>query len=269
MPRYDKLSILVSLILCGLVLSHVIELPTKVVTFVALGVPTTIYLSSRWFIGAILVILTGTGTDSIMRTHPHADRADWGYRYTFWGLPCTLTLLALFLLPLSPDKFFWLGGLGLTGVGLCLTLIAQYHTIDPHDRRYGAARWGVNLAVYLSVLIFCTLIYSMRARSLLSATTIALLGAALGVELLRPLHAEQRTQRIWLYAITGGALLAEVAWALNHLSLSGMAGGLFLLLVFYVITGLARQHLAGHLPRRVIAEFTIVSIIGLGLLHFV
>jgi len=44
---------------------------------------------------------------------------------------------------------------------------------------------------------------------------------------------------------------------------------LFLLLVFYVITGLARQHLAGHLPRRVIAEFTIVSIIGLGLLHFV
>jgi hypothetical protein len=63
--------------------------------------------------------------------------------------------------------------------------------------------------------------------------------------------------------------LGEVAWALNHLSLSGTAGGLFLLLVFYVITGLARQHLAGRLPRRVIAEFTIVSIIGLGLLHFV
>lgn len=269
MPRYDRLTILVSLILCGLVVSQVIELPTRTVFFVALGVPTTIYLSSRWLIGAILVILAGTGTDSIMRSHPHARDAATAQSYMFWGLPCGFTLLALFVLPFSPDKFIWLAGLALTGVVLCLVIVAQYHTIDPRDRYHNLARWGLNLAVYLTALVFCTLIYGSRARSLLSATTISVLGASLSAELLRSPNPKEATQRTWLYALVGGVLLGEVAWALNHLSLSDLGGGLFLLLVFYVVSGLTRQHLRGRLAGRVVVEFAVVSILGLGLLHFV
>ncbi len=267
MPRYDRLSILVSLILLGLVVTQVIELPTRIVSFVALGVPTTIYLSSRWFIGAILVILAGTGTDSIVRSHPHAHNTDRGYSFSFWGLPCAFTLFSLFLLPLSPDKFFWLGGLALTGLVLSLIIIAQYHTIEPRDRYYHIARWGLNLAVYLAIFVFCTLIYGARARSLLSATAILMLGAALGAELLRGHASKGEVRRTWLYALIVGILLGEIAWALNHLSLSDLAGGIFLLLVFYVTSGLARQHLRGGLARNVVIEFAIVSILGLGLLY--
>ena len=75
MPRYDRLSILVSLILLGVVVSQVLALPTRIISFVALGVPTTIYLSSRWLIGAILVILAGTGTDSIVPSKGTSNRS--------------------------------------------------------------------------------------------------------------------------------------------------------------------------------------------------
>lgn len=269
MPRYDRLSILVSLILFGLVVSQVIELPTRTVSFVALGVPTTVYLSSRWFIGALLVVLTGAGTDSIVRSHPEARDGVWGYSLSFWGVPCAVTLLSLLLLPLSPDKLFWLGGLALTGLLLSLIIIAQYHTIDLRGRYYGVARWGLNLAVYLCVFVFSAAIYGARARSLLSATAISVLGAALAAELLRGKASRQAMRRAWLYSLIGGILLGEVAWALNHLSLGQAAGGVFFLLVFYVVSGLTKQHLRGRLVGRVMVEFAIVSLLGLGLLYFI
>ena len=268
MPRYDRLSILVSLILLGLVVSQVLELPTRIISFVALGVPTTIYLSSRWLIGAILVILAGTGTDSIVRSHPHAHDTDRGYSFSFWGLPCAFTLLSLFLLPLSPDKLFWLGGLALTVLCLSLIIIAQYHTIDPQDRYHGLARWGLNLAIYVIVFVFCTIIYGARARSLLSATAILVLGAALSADLLRSQASRQGIRRTWLYALVVGIVLGEVTWALNHWSLSDLAAGIFLILVFYAISGLARQYLRGRLTRHVVVEFAIVSVLGLVLLYY-
>lgn len=269
MPRYDRLSILVSLVLFGLALSQVIELSTRIVSFVALGVPTTIYLSSRWFIGVILVVFVGTGIDSIVRSHPRVQNAHRGYSFSFWGLPCAVTVLCLFLLPLSPHALFWLAGLTLSGLVLSLIIVAQYHTADPLSRYREIARSGLNLAVYLTAFAFYTVIYGARARSLLSATAISLLSAALTAELLRSSGSTWETRRTWLYALTAGIVVGEVAWALNHLSLSDTAGGVFLLLIFYVVSGLAKQHLKGRLARHVIVEFAIVSILGLGLLHFV
>ncbi len=97
MPRYDRLSILVALVLFGPVVSHIVDLPTRTISFVALGVPTTIYLSGRWFIGGLLVVITGAGVDSIVRSHPQARKEGWGWGHSlsFWGLPCALTLLSL------------------------------------------------------------------------------------------------------------------------------------------------------------------------------
>lgn len=269
MPRYDRLSILVSLILFGLVVSQVIELPTRTVSFVALGVPTTIYLSGRWFVGALLTILAGTGMDSIVRSHPTARNAVWEYSLSFWGVPCTFTLLSLFLLPVSPDKYFWLGGLTLTGIVLALLIIAQYRTIDQRDRYYGMARWGLNLAVYVTIIVSCALIYGAHARSLLSATAISVLAAALAAELLRFEASTQAMRRTWLYSLIVGAVMGEVAWALNHLSLADAAAGILFLLIFYVVSGLAQQHLRDRLVRRVMVEFIVVSLLGLGLLYIV
>lgn len=269
MPRYDRLSILVSLILFGFVVSQVIELPTRIISFVALGVPTTIYLSSRWFIGAILGVLAGAGTDSIVRSHPHARHTPTGYRLSYWGLPCALTLFSFFLLPLSTSKLLWLVGLGLTGLSLSLIVIAQYHTIDQRDRYHDIARWVLNLTAYLTVVVSSSLIYGARVRSLLSATAIAVLGTVLSAEVLRSPASRQDAKRTWLYASIVGLILGEVTWAVNHCSLSDLTGGGFLLLIFYVTSGLAGQHLRGKLARTALVEFAVVSVVGLGILYFV
>jgi hypothetical protein len=267
MPRYDRLSILVSLVLFGLMVSHLIELPTRTVSFVALGVPTTIYISSRWFVGALLVAMTGAGADSVVRSHPLGRDAGWAYGLTFWALPCSLVLFAIMALPSSPSLAFWLGGLALTGVFLSLIVIAQYHTVNPGEPWAGPAGWVLSVATYVSVFVFCSLIYATRARSLLSATAIFLVGSGLAAELLRPNTLSTTTKRTWLYSLIVGLVLGEVAWALNHLSLGELASGIFFLLIFYVLTGLARQHLRGRLVRAVIVEFIVVSVLGLGLIY--
>ena len=269
MPRYDRLSILVTLVLFGLVVSHIVELPTRTVSFVALGVPTTIYLSGRWLIGGLLVVITGAGVDSIVRSHPRARSENWGWQHTlsFWGLPCAVTLLSVIALPLSPDIVYWLAALTLTGLGLVLIVTAQYYAVDRHAPHTSAVDWSLSLAAYVSIFVFSGLTYASRARSLLSATAIAIIGAALAAELLRPHTSEASLKRFWLYAGVVGLMLGEVAWALNHLSLSAAAGGVLFLLIFYAFGGLARQHLRGRLGRPEIVEFAVVSILGLGLLY--
>jgi hypothetical protein len=265
-PRFDRLSILVSLVLFGLAVSHLVELPTRTITFVALGVPTTIYLSGRWVIGALLVILTGAGVDSIMRSHPHTQHADWTYSLSFWGLPCALIVLSLASLPLSPSTLFWLGGLAVAGLLLSLIVVAQYYAIDEQARYAKLSRWALNLAAYAGVFLFSAIIYGARVRSLLSATAITIMSTLLAVELLRPLASRLVMRRAWLYSMIVGIVLGEVAWALNHVSLDTAAAGILLLLIFYAVSGLAKQHLGGQLARTVIVEFAFVSILGLGLL---
>ena len=261
------MSVLVSLVLFGLAVSQIIELPTRTISFVALGVPTTIYVSGRWFIGVLLVIMTGAGVDSIVRSHPQTPNADWSYTLSFWGLPCALIVLSLVVLALSPNVLFWLGALTLSGSGLVLIVIAQYCAIEERTRNASVARWGLSLAIYTGVFLFCALIYGTRARSLLSATAISILATVLAAELLRPPAPKVSLRHTWLYSGVVGLALGEVAWALNHVGLGPVAAGVFLLLIFYVVSGLAKQHLAGHLGRPVIVEFAVVSILGLALLY--
>jgi hypothetical protein len=264
---YNRLSILVSLVLFGLVVSHLVELPTRTITFVALGVPTTVFLSGRWLIGVLLVIMTGLGVDSIVRSHPQAQNAGWAYALSFWGLPCTIVLLSLVILPLSPNIASWLGSLTATGILVSLIIGAQYYTIDSQARHASLVRWGLSLAVYASVFAVSALTYGTRARSLLSATAISLFATAISAELLRPHTPEPSMRRTWLYSATVGLMLGELTWALNHLSFGTVAGGILFLLTFYLLGGLAKQYLSGRLVRPVIAEFVVVSILGLGLLY--
>jgi hypothetical protein len=268
MLRYDKLSILVSVILFGLVVSHIVDLPTRTVSFVALGVPTTIYLSGRWLVGALLVIVTGAGVDSVVRSHPRVRGAERGYTLTFWGPPCMLVLVSLVILPLSPSVMVWLGVLAVTGLLLSLVVVAQCYTVDGQGVGATIARWGLSLVAYAGVFALCGLTYGARVRSLLSATAISIFATAMAADLLRPAFPERSVRRTWLYSTTVGLILGEVAWALNHVGLSAVAGGLFLLLVFYVLSAMAKQYLSGQVTRAVIAEFMVVSALGLGLLYF-
>ena len=60
-----------------------------------------------------------------------------------------------------------------------------------------------------------------------------------------------------------GVLVAQVAWALLLTGLSSLSTSLLLLLLFYLLVGLAWQTLLDRLSRRVALEFAAVGLAGL------
>ncbi len=275
-PCYERASVFVSLIVLGLAFLPEIELPTRTFSFHMLGSLASIQLSVTWLMAALLASLACTGTDSLVRSHPLVRWGKSRYTFTFWALPGLSVVAATLLLPLAsndtallrrsaaPFRPYWLGGLALTALLLLLIAVAQYHTVDPTDPGYRLARLALNIFVYIVALGLFTLIYGSKARSLLSATTMAAVGSLLALELLRGVHPNLRLTG--LYALITGLALGEITWALNYWTVGRLTGGLLLLLVFYLVTGLSREGLLRKLNRRVLVEFALVALVGVGLI---
>ena len=154
--------------------------------------------------------------------------------------------------------------LGFAVLLLIALVLGRYYSLDPQSRLFGSARFASNLVVYLLALGFFAAVYGTRARSLQSATAIAALAFLLALYTLGP----QLTRRSWLAAAVSGVMMGEVTWGLNYWPLGGLVGGLFLLLVFYGLTGTLHSYLAGRLNRGVLLEFVAVLGAGLALLTF-
>jgi hypothetical protein len=269
-PCYERASVFVSLIVLGLAFLPEIELPTRTFSFYVLGSLASVRLSVTWLMAALLASLACTGTDSLVRSHPLIRRGESRYTFAFWALPGLSVVAATLLLPLAPNgtvaplRSYWLGSLALTALLLLLIAVAQYHTVDPTDPGYRLARLALNIFVYLVALGLFTLIYGSKARSLLSATTTAVVGSLLALELLRGVHRNLRLTG--LYALITGLALGEITWALNYWTAGRLTGGLLLLLIFYLVTGLSREGLLRRLNRRALVEFALVALVGLGLI---
>jgi hypothetical protein len=263
-PCYERASVFVSLIMLGLAFLPEIELPSRIFSFHVLGSLASIRLSVTRLMAVLLASLACTGTDSLIRSHPLVRRGERPHTFAFWALPGLSVMAATLLLPLATHRPYWLGGLTLTALLLLLIAVAQYHTVDPTDPGYRLARLTLNIFVYLVALGFFTLIYGSRARSLFSATTTAAVGSLLSLELLRGVHHKLRLTG--LYALIAGLAVGEVTWALNYWTLGRLTGGLLLLLIFYLATGLSREGLLQKLNRRALVEFTLVALLGLGLI---
>jgi hypothetical protein len=57
--------------------------------------------------------------------------------------------------------------------------------------------------------------------------------------------------------------MAELLWPLNYWVMGVAAGGLLLLLAFYVLVGLMRQLLTGQFGQAMLVEYGTVSLAGL------
>lgn len=263
MKSYDRLSILVSLVLLGLVLTLTIRLPTRIIQATLFGTPVTVVLSSRLVMVMLLSAMTAIGTEYIMRAHPDFGQdAGPGYSFLFWILPTLVTLAGAWFTPLLVTNIFaWLGGLALTAVALSSVLVAEYRTINTKDSAYTPARLYLNLVTYLSGLILFTAIYGAKLRSILSASSLTFLAGLLALALLR---AERgTTSHTWVYAAICGLVVGETTWALNYWGVGGLAGGGLLVLIFYFFTGLAQHHLLNRFNRSVLVEFSMVGVMGI------
>lgn len=264
MPNYDKLSVVVSLILLCLVLSLIIELSTETLSFVVLSSPLTIRLSQNWPLAALLASMACIGTDSIIRLHPLSRGGKLPYTFVFWILPGLATLLATLLLPGAPNRIYTLGSLVMMGILLPLIITAEYCTVDSSAPGYKAAQLGLNFIAYVVALVLFGLIHGSKANELFSVLAALAVSSLLALDLLR--GAQQGLRRTSLYALIVGLVMGEIVWALNYSNMNSSTAGILLLLIFYLITGLSRQGLIGLLNRRILVEFAVVALTGLALL---
>ncbi len=122
------------------------------------------------------------------------------------------------------------------------------------------------MLVHLTAVALFTLIYNARLRSLMSATAISLATVMLSARLFWV--SKSNLTRALQYGGVTGLILGQVTWGLNYWRLSGLQGGLFLLLVFYMVIGLIQQFQQGQLDDgrntpRIILEYGGVAIVTL------
>ena len=261
MLYHERASVLATLVVLGLILGAFLQFPTWSTSLTVLGSPLTVNLTQTALMAALLVGITCAGTDAIVRSYPSACRMEARFSFVTWTLPALTVLLAAALLPQLPTNLYRIAGYVLTGLILILVISAEYYTVDPSDRLYLAARLSLNAWAYLLALVIFVLIYSAKTRSLISATGVTVVSTLLALEFLR--SAGRGFGRTALYALIAGLSTGEIIWAMNYWRISGVTGGLILLLGFYTFTGLANQQLQGRLNRRVLVEYGLVALIGL------
>jgi hypothetical protein len=266
MSLYNRMSLVISLTILGIIVTSLARLPTRTVSFVALGSPVSLSLTSFGVVAILVIAATCAGTDALIRTHPKAFGADVRFTMSFWVLPCLMSIIALSLVPpLFPYKLYWLLGLGITYLVLAAVLLAEYYTVDPAGPNYGPARLGLNVLTYGAAFALYAAIYAQRARSLLSATAVVIVTVFLALELLR--SSKEGIGRTWLYCSVAALIMGELTWGLNYWELNGLSGGLLLLVAFYILTGLIQQNLLGRLTRRVTVEYLLTASIGMAMVY--
>ena len=261
MLYHDRASVLATLVVLGLMLAGFLHIPTWTHALDVLGSPLTIRVTQQALMAVLLVAMTFAGTEAIIRSHPTVQREGGRHTFVTWTVPGLTTLLAVVLIPRAPTQLYRLSGLLATGFVLILIVSAEYYSLDLDDRRYRTARMLLNGWAYALALAAFVMIYSAKARSLISASGVILVSTPLALEFLR--GAGQGFGRTALYASIAGLATGEIVWAMNYWRLGGITGGLILLLGFYVATGVANQQLQGRLTRRVLLEYGIVTLVGL------
>jgi hypothetical protein len=257
----NRLSVLMAVLLLGSAIFRFIELPEQVWKLEPLGSPLEIHVTGTWLLAALMVGLVCTGTNLILHDHPHLEEYPGRPVYVSWILPGLMAGLSAYLLASIPTWPLWIAGLVLVGVGISMTISAEYTAVSPGARGYPRARLALNVLAYLLIFTLFTIIYHSRTRSLVTATVTLLTATLLALDLLSV--ADVRFRRVLLFAGIVGLVTGESTWALNYWQVSAWAGGLFLLLIFYIVVNVAHQYLLERLSTTVLVEFAVVAVIVL------
>jgi hypothetical protein len=277
---YDRVSVIVGVILVGIVLLLVVDIPPRVFQFRPLGTPLTFDVTAAWAMTTLLVGLSCAGTEAVMRVHPMVRRGAVQQTFPTWILPALTTLALTVSLPRSPDLLNWLIGLTIGGGGLAWLVLMNYQAIAPtpaavmdaadaSPSRQPAltARLGLRIATYPLAVILFTAIYRTRLRSLVTATAVTIVAALLAFSILH--HSEQEHEsahrslgRTLSYAGVIGLILGETIWAFNYWHTNALTVGVLLVVLFYVLTEIVREYTRAGITWRTVVEFLIVAALG-------
>ena len=261
MPVYERISAVVSVTLIGLALYFVIEFPIQTTSLMLFDSPLAIESPRRWLMTLLLGGLAMAGMDAVIRGHPTLPTQRLSYLATFWLLPGLLVILATQTLDLAPTPVAWAAALAGVGLLLWVTMLAEFQQVSFDVAARRASHLWRQFMGYAIALALFVIIYQARSRSALSATGILLVSGMTALALLRQTPA--LISKTWLFAAIIGLSLGQITWALNYWQVTALNAGLFLLLIFHILIGLAQQQLLGSLSRRVVWEFGIIAAVAL------
>jgi len=212
----------------------------------------------------ILLLVTGLvalGADGIIRSYPSGVLHDVTDTAPYLLLPVLLALGAgLFFEDTATGYWVWPAAAA-SAVLLAAALYGQYVSVNPLAPAYPLAHFVLTVITYLTAFAFYAVVYSYGTGLLPAAAVVGLVSVLLASDILR--EAETNPWRTLTYAAVIGLMVAEVRWSLHFLPLEGFLAGVFLLLAFYVSTGLIHHTLIGNLTRPILAEFGGVTLAGL------
>ncbi len=261
----DRISVVTWLFVFGLGISLLYTLPTTIITLRALGSPVSIALTKTLVAAIFLAILAAAGTESVVSVHPRFLNSS-SYRFArswpSWALPMAIAIIGVYVLPLAPTRAIQILMILAGGVLMTLSLFSLYVTVEKGQAGFRRARFVLDALAYGAALLLFLFVYQTRTRSLLSGTLVAMTATLLAVEILRT--TTERSLVVLTYGAIIGMILGQVTWALNYWwTLSNLNGGLILLLIFYLVVGIAQHGIQDHLNRRILWEFAIFAIVAL------
>lgn len=296
MPLPNRLGAVVALIAIGLLASFGLAWPARDIELYGLSFT----LSGRMLLGLVLVGLTWTGTDAIVRQHPKIQPKQSSLSALHCILPVAWTAAAWTLLARLDSIEMRLVGVTVSSGLLALLIIAEYYVVDLAGRWRVPVQFSLRLMAYLmATLLHIAIRLGISAR-LTATIIIAAVSAILAWKLLsddrRPLQhipapdaagrgpvikiagyslmigtaghglAAQIARHGWLCVLGLGILSGVTGWLLNLWMVSPLVHSLVLVVFLYVGVGIARHFLLGKLTQRVALEYLLVGVAVLLLL---
>ncbi len=229
---------------------------------VGLALFISIHPVKPWIL-LVVTAITALGSDGIVRSHPRGEFHTVADTAPYLFVPVLFTLSAgLFLQDVVLSYWAAPAVIGASALMGC-ALYAEYHSVEPDAPAYAMAHFMLNVITYLTAFGFYAVVYGFDVDLLPAAFAVGLVSMLLSIEVFR--EAEADPMRALVFAGVIGLIVAEARWVLYFVPLEGFLAGIFILLVFYLTTGVISHYLTDHLDQTVLAEFALVSAAGLAI----
>lgn len=266
----DLLSVVTGAVVLTLALARFLEIPLRpLLRWTVFGSPLSLNVSAISLMMLVVLGLTVTGTAVFLHTHPLWAQVEIKNGYMYWIGPGFLAVaLGLWLNQLE-NANAWVMVLLACGLMVPLAFLIEYNEVGGDHYKAAWHHWGQLALIHLTAVILFTFIYEARARSLVSGTAVLCVAALLAARMFWPYSGY--LAQTFQYAGIVGLALGQMTWVFNYWRLTALQGGLLLLLLFYLLTGLLQQYLWGQFDdgengRRILLEYGVTAIIALSLI---
>lgn len=260
----DRFSIVLGAAALGLTLGRVLQFPARHVGLSVLGSELGIQLTAEWLMLALVVGLVAAGVHGMICLHPRCPDNNLHHTAVHTILPALTILAAGLHLSRIEDIQLWM--LAMLGAILALgvTIAIEAASLEPAEDGESDAQLPVTVTIYLLAVSLFACVFRTRARALVIAPEVSLVGALLAIRLFW--QPAERSGRAALYGGIVGFVLGQAAWALNYWKITTPSAAGLLLLFFYGAAGISRQSLSGNTSTRGVLQHAAVGLAAAALI---